>query len=162
MPSGQDTGTDADTGADTALVEVLDSVVGLYRGWLDAWLRERGLSAARVGVLTRLRYDGPQPMKQLAARLAVTRRNITGLVDSLQADGLACRDANPDDGRSTLVSLTDAGAQLMDELKREHTTAAGALLGTLPDTTREQLRAPLAALRRVLLDIHEHRGPDRP
>jgi DNA-binding MarR family transcriptional regulator len=40
---------------------------------------------------------------------------VTNAVDRLEADGLVSRRANPDDGRGTLATITDAGRQLATE-----------------------------------------------
>jgi DNA-binding MarR family transcriptional regulator len=107
-----------------------------------------------------LHFDGPQPMKRLAERLAVTPRNITGLVDALEADALACRKPNPSDGRSSLISLTDAGAELMHDLQCEHIAATGRLLDAVPPASRDHLHTALSELRRALLDAHARKPAD--
>lgn len=57
----------------------------------------------------------------LASRLlASTSRNITGLVDRMEDDGLVARRANPDDRRSFIVSLTSRGREIFEEMAIEH------------------------------------------
>jgi DNA-binding MarR family transcriptional regulator len=45
----------------------------------------------------------------LSHMLRCTPRNVTGLVDALQAAGLVTREAHPTDRRATIVHLTDQG-----------------------------------------------------
>ncbi|MBC7270515.1 MAG: MarR family transcriptional regulator, partial [Streptomyces sp.] len=60
---------------------------------------ERGLTTARAGVLWALFHEGPMTQRVLADRLGVTPRNVTGLLDALQEDGLVVREAHPTDRR---------------------------------------------------------------
>lgn len=57
---------------------------------------------------------GPLTMADLATHVTVTRTHASRLIDSLELAGLAKREANPDDGRSFLVSITSAGAQRLE------------------------------------------------
>ncbi|MBQ1090456.1 MarR family winged helix-turn-helix transcriptional regulator [Streptomyces sp. B93] len=78
---------------------------------------ERGLTTARAGVLWALFHQGPMTQRVLADRLGVTPRNVTGLLDALQEDGLVVREAHPTDRRATVVSLSAAGRALTAELR---------------------------------------------
>lgn len=53
-----------------------------------------------------------QPFKDLAASLGCTRPTMTGIVDTLEKNGLVTRQPNPDDRRSLLVTLTEKGLAL--------------------------------------------------
>jgi DNA-binding MarR family transcriptional regulator len=75
-------------------------------------LAERGLTMARAELLWRLQRRGPATQRALAEDLRCTPRNVTGLVDALETAGLVERRAHPTDRRATLVTLTDAGAEL--------------------------------------------------
>jgi DNA-binding MarR family transcriptional regulator len=72
-------------------------------------LAARGLTRARATVIAYVHAMGPITQQTLAGALRVSPRNITGLVDALEADGLAIRDPHPTDRRALLVSLTEAG-----------------------------------------------------
>lgn len=61
------------------------------------------------------------PVTALATRLlASSSRNITGLIDRMEADGLVVRRPNPDDRRSFVVRLTDAGKSMFEAMAIEH------------------------------------------
>lgn len=79
-----------------------------------------GLTTARVHVLWTLQSAGPQTQQALAAALGVTPRNITGLVDGLEATGHVERSPHPSDRRATIVSLTPSGMTQMAQMAREH------------------------------------------
>ncbi len=84
---------------------------------MDAWADQFGLSGNRMGILFMLR-DQPEgvPLGVMAARLHVSPRNVTGLVDHLERDGLVARVADPADRRSVLARLTDQGRQRIDAI----------------------------------------------
>ena len=70
-------------------------------------------SLPRLGLLRVLAAEGPQIMSALSETLGVTPRNITVLVDGLEAEGLARRTPHPDDRRATIVELTDTGRDMV-------------------------------------------------
>jgi DNA-binding MarR family transcriptional regulator len=113
------------------LAEVLGAMMA--RG-----VAERGLTTARAGLLWALLHDGPMTQRALAARLRVTPRNVTGLLDALQADGLVAREAHPSDRRATLASLTEKGRTVAAALRGGRNTMAAELFGDMP---AEQLEA---------------------
>src|SRR4029453_9133422 len=78
------------------------------------------LPSARTRVLWELQAPGPSPPHVLAERLEVSPRNITGLVDALEAAGYVTRSAHPTDRRATIVSLTPSAQRMMGEMQREH------------------------------------------
>src|SRR5205807_97506 len=76
----------------------------LSRQLMDRWAETHGLSEGRIHVLFRL-ADAPGhqlPLGELAEQLDVTARNVTGLIDHLERDGLVERVDDPDDRRSTI------------------------------------------------------------
>src|SRR3954452_5897174 len=77
---------------------------------VEAKLSEIGLSLAKLAALHRLSEAGESlPLGQLAERLSCVKSNVTQLVDRLEADGLVSRASDPNDRRSRLAVLTDAG-----------------------------------------------------
>jgi DNA-binding MarR family transcriptional regulator len=83
---------------------------------MERWAETQGLSETRIGILFMLRHlagDGV-PLGTLAARLHVSPRNVTGLVDNLERDGLVTRVPEPSDRRSVLAKLTEQGRQRID------------------------------------------------
>lgn len=100
--------------------------------FLSRRLSRYGLSAASFNVLMLLAHDDPQgcPMHRLGRLLLVTRANITGLTDTLERKGLVVRAPNPEDRRSKLVRITDAGRSRLEDLLPGHFLAVrGAFSG---------------------------------
>jgi DNA-binding MarR family transcriptional regulator len=77
----------------------------------------------------------------------VTARNITGLVGTLERDGLAERLPRPRTGGPPLARLTPAGDRLAGELLTEQRAE---LLAELPEADQRHLLQALASLRAVL------------
>lgn len=74
-----------------------------------------GVSMAQVNILYTLHRSGQMPMSRLADVLNVSLSSATGLIDRLEERGYLERTRVPEDRRVVLVSLTAAGAQLLDE-----------------------------------------------
>jgi DNA-binding MarR family transcriptional regulator len=87
----------------------------LYERWADKY----GLSEGRLGVLFRLYRCGATPLGDLATDLDSSPRNITGLVDHLERDGLVERVPDPDDRRSVRANLTEAGRIRIESIWKE-------------------------------------------
>ena len=85
----------------------------------EKWAEKHGLSEGRLGVLFRLLRCGPTPLGDLASDLDSTPRNITGLVDHLERDGLVERVPDPDDRRSVKATLTEAGRIRIESIWKE-------------------------------------------
>lgn len=97
---------------DMSAVEALAALrlAGRMLGLLqERWAEAHSLSSGRMGVLFRLYRCGDTPLGDLAANLESTPRNITGLVDHLERDGLVERVPDPEDRRSVRARLTEAG-----------------------------------------------------
>ncbi|MER7281772.1 MarR family transcriptional regulator [Dactylosporangium sp. NPDC000244] len=104
------------------------------------------LTAARAGVLWALRARGPVTQRELATALAVTPRNVTGLVDGLAAAGHVTREPHPTDRRATLVTLTPAGTRLVERLEDEQREFAGLLFDDMPAERLDALGGGLAEI----------------
>lgn len=114
-----------------------------------------GLHPSHFGILRHLtrRGDG-RPLLPIANAMQVTKANMTNSIARLATRGLAEVRPNPDDARSKLVFLTDAGrdlvrtapramAPMMDEIDRRF--GVERLSAMLPDL--RALRETLDAMR---------------
>ena len=81
-----------------------------------AVISELGLSWQQSMALTRLAE--PMTMSALADAMQCDNSNVTGIVDRLEAAGLAERRAAPHDRRVKTIALTERGAQLREEVMR--------------------------------------------
>jgi DNA-binding MarR family transcriptional regulator len=85
----------------------------------ERWAEMHGLTEGRLAVMFRLFRCGPTPLGDLAEDLDTTPRNITGLVDNLERDGLVERVPDPEDRRSVRASLTEAGKTRIQTIWKE-------------------------------------------
>jgi DNA-binding MarR family transcriptional regulator len=85
----------------------------------ERWAEQHGLSEGRMGLLFRLQRCGDMPLGELANDLDSTPRNITGLVDHLERDGLVERVPDPADRRSVRARLTEEGRKQIDGIWKE-------------------------------------------
>ena len=105
---------------------------GAVETFIDARLAAVGLSLPRLAALDRLmRAGGSLPLGQLAERLACVKSNVTQLVDRLDADGLVTREPDPNDRRSRLAVITDAGRAAYEKGSAIHRDAEQQLFGHL-------------------------------
>ena len=115
----------------TGLFAVLHTS-SVLEGRVEAKLSEIGLSLAKLAALHRLSEAGESlPLGQLAERLSCVKSNVTQLVDRLEADGLVSRASDPNDRRSRLAVLTDAGRDAYEKGRRIQIDAEDSLFSTL-------------------------------
>lgn len=110
-------------------------------------LADRGLTRPRAQVLWQLAEPPPMTQRELSERLGVSPRNVTGLIDGLEGSGHVRRASHPTDRRATLLELTDLGARVVTELRRDHRELAEQVFGGLAPRER---RGFLAAVEHVL------------
>jgi len=124
----------------------------------DAWMRKvslenAGESVARVRLLNELHCNGPRKMADLADRLRVTPRNVTALVDALEAEGMVRRSAHPTDRRITMIEITGGAASVERQID--------ALRGAIASLFAEASAADRDAFARLLASIRTRIDPSR-
>jgi DNA-binding MarR family transcriptional regulator len=92
-----------------------------------------------MALLYRLK-PGPLPLSDLAGALNVTPRNVTGLVDHLERDGMVERVPDEEDRRSTLARLTPAGEAKLEEIAGEMRRVRETIVKEFSDEELELLR----------------------
>src|SRR5260221_14474639 len=122
---------------------------GVLEGRAETKLAEVGLSLPKLAALNRLSEAGGSiPLGQLAERLACVKSNVTQLVDRLEADGLVNRTSDPNDRRSRLAVLTDAGRIAYSKGSEIQKQTEQELFGVLTPAESETLHDLLAKLQR--------------
>jgi DNA-binding MarR family transcriptional regulator len=117
-----------------------------FRLRMDRWLERHGLSESRLSLLLRLNRVREITLGDLAEELDVSPRNITGLVDLLERDGLVERFPDPDDRRATRVKLSPAGQAKLLEIAAEKDRAQTDLVAGFSEPELKQLRHLLLKL----------------
>lgn len=105
-----------------------------------------GLTPARVHVLWALAHRGPSTQQALARECGVTPRNITALVDALEASGHVRRAPHPDDRRAVLVTLTPTAEETMAQMRRDHEDLDARLLAAVDPDDHAAVERGIAAI----------------
>lgn len=127
------------------LVDLCAGFASAYNRWLDS-STANGLSFPRLRLLEKLHCSGPQMMRVLADDLGLTPRNMTALVDALEAEGLVQRVAHPSDRRAILVESTPRGVAAAEETLQPKLDAIAGLFDDLSPSDQRKLVVLLTAL----------------
>lgn len=121
------------------LVDAFASFEHAYARWMESPLQNTGLTYARIRLLGVLDRMGPQIMSALSDELMVSPRNVTVLVDALEANGLVRRRPHATDRRAILVELTPQGVETCAAMYRQHTEAVAELFADLSEADQRDL-----------------------
>jgi DNA-binding MarR family transcriptional regulator len=102
----------------------------------------------QYSVLLRLK-DGPRTPREVADIERVSAPSMSRTVASLVDLGLVERSDDPEDGRQVILSLTDAGRQVIRETRRRRDQWLAVRLEKLDDDERALLREATALLEKV-------------
>jgi DNA-binding MarR family transcriptional regulator len=97
------------------------------------------LTPVQVHLVLGLGKDGPLTMGELARRVAVTEKTITGIVDRLERDRLVTRERDPADRRVVHVRLGPAGEELYQRIDAEISAKLVGVLALLDARDRQEL-----------------------
>jgi MarR family 2-MHQ and catechol resistance regulon transcriptional repressor len=78
------------------------------------------LTPSQFSVLEMLHHLGPLHQNELAGKMLKSNANLTFVIDNLVKRDLVCRERDDADRRYMLVRLTDAGAQLIQDIFPRH------------------------------------------
>ncbi len=131
---------EADT-SDAAELTLTDALVQLsfaVQAILGRVGADHDLSVIQGRLLGILR-DREPPMAALARYLNLDKSSITGLVDRAERRGLVQRTADPSDGRSVRVAVTDKGRALIELTAAEIDREIALLVRDLSGPERQRL-----------------------
>ncbi|GAA2941838.1 hypothetical protein GCM10010458_28630 [Microbacterium luteolum] len=134
------------TDMETLLLDRLLLIGELFQRDMARAFDGTGLTTARVHLLWVLQHAGPSTQRDLARLCEVTPRNITGLVDGLEASGHVRRTPHPTDRRSVIVELTSTAADTMARMQGEHAELNDTLLAAVAPEDRAALERGIAAI----------------
>ncbi len=84
------------------------------------------------------------PLKYLATAAKCSRSTMSGVVDTMEKNGLIIRVPNPKDGRSTLIKLTELG----NDIKRFTPPLDTYLMSHCKDISKEELQMLILLLKK--------------
>jgi DNA-binding MarR family transcriptional regulator len=146
-------------GLDTAGMVVLGRLAEaaqlIARDHLNPLFVRFGLQPGEFDVLATLRRSGP-PYRLTPTTLyeaaMISSGSMTNRLDRLEKAGLVQRLPNPEDGRGTLVGLSEAGLTLIDEAVNAHVANQRRVLAGLDAAEQVQLAGLLEKLLATLPD----------
>jgi DNA-binding MarR family transcriptional regulator len=115
-------------------------------GWKRAVIEQTGLPFSRIRILKRLSRR-PMTVKQVAHAAAMDAPATTVAVNDLEDRGLVVRETDPTNRRCKVVSLTDAGREMVQQIDTTDDPAPN-VLGELDNAELKQLRSILTKLAR--------------
>jgi DNA-binding MarR family transcriptional regulator len=105
-----------------------------------------GLTPSQLSTLSSVGQCGPIRLGDLAAAERIAPSTLTRLVNVLEERGYLLRQPAPDDARAYLVTVTEAGRDVLERIRAEATSLLTDILLTLPGDQRAALDAALPAL----------------
>ena len=116
---------------------------------LEPVYRANGLEPGWYDVLATLRRAGPpyrMRPSEFTTTLMLTSSGTTKRLDRLEQAGLIARTPDPGDRRGTLITLTDAGHELLDTAIEAHVANEHGLLAALSTAEQRELAGLLRKL----------------
>jgi DNA-binding MarR family transcriptional regulator len=128
------------------LLEAFHTLVLAFKRWSRPVLEVEGGSLARMRLLGVLHCSGSRIMNELGEELGVTPRQVTNLVDALEAEGLVRRTPHATDRRATVIEITPPGVERVEEMFRPFQEQLAAPFRDLPAADRRELLRLLESL----------------
>ena len=119
----------------------------LYRRLKQATPTE--LTLAESSTLSRLERGGPASSSELARYDRISPQSMGVTVAALEDRGLIERDRDPEDGRRIVLSITEAGRQLIHDKRGARTGQIAAALDGFSGDELTQLKAVVPLLERL-------------
>ena len=124
----------------------------------ESGMRSTGIPISQLAVLARIIDEGPTTAAALAAGEHVTQQAIAQSLATLKERGLVEKQADPSDGRKSLVTATAAGRKLRDGITASRDEwLTQAIDAAVRPEERPLLREAIDLLERIA-DVKLHRG----
>jgi DNA-binding MarR family transcriptional regulator len=108
------------------------------------------LGPAQSSALATIENQGPLAPSELARQERIKRPTATRIIASLERAGLVERIPDPEDGRSSILSVTGEGRALMKRLRARKTAYLVQQLGDLDSDDAAALERAVGVLERML------------
>ncbi len=133
-----------------ALAGEIRTVVGKLARRLRDKAPPGDLSWSQAHVLGRLERDGPATLTTLARAEAMRSQSMGAIVAPLEAAGIVVGASDPNDGRQTLLTVTERGRDAIRENRRmREDWLAGRIRSELTREERQEILRALALLARI-------------
>jgi DNA-binding MarR family transcriptional regulator len=133
-------------------------IARLYRQLMQA-SSGRDLTFAQLSTLARVEDLGPMRLGELAAHEGVAAPSMTRTIAPLVDSGLIRKEPDPRDGRSSLVTATPAGRELLAQMRRERTETLARRISRLTPQQCDALHAAVPILEALLAEPQPEPAP---
>jgi len=138
----------------TEVAGALRVSIGLLLRRLRQLKAEGEITLPESSALARLDRGGPATSSELARQEQISPQSMGATLAGLEARGLVARRPDPTDGRRAVMSITDAGQQVLRDRRNESTRRlAQALSAGFTSAELEQLMAVVPLLDRLAHNI---------
>ncbi len=103
-------------------------------------IKESGLTISQFGVLEVLYNKGDLRIGEIMEKILTTSGNITVVVKNLEKDGFIKKISDPLDRRSTIISITDKGRDVIEEILPDHIKNINNIFNILTDEEKIVLK----------------------
>jgi len=115
-------------------------------------IRSLGLTPGQFDVIATLGNQPPMTCTELANKTLMVKGNLTVIIDGLLKKEIINREVNPEDKRSSLISLTKKGGDLFNSIFPEHMQFIAPICSQFENEETEQLRLQLVELKQKLIE----------
>lgn len=103
-------------------------------------IKKSGLTTAQFGVLEALYNKGDLKICEIMDKILTTSGNITVVIKNLEKDGLVKKSLDPKDKRATIISITDEGKKIIEEILPSHLENIVNIFSVLTDEEKVVLK----------------------
>lgn len=141
-------------------IRVLGPMLGrsshLAKERMDARLSQYDVTPVQTHTLLYLhRHQGQAPQSEVIRHLKVKPSTANGILDRMEEKGLLSRSVSEHDARQRLITLTEKGAELQEQLHQAFHETEELMMNGLSEKEKELL---FSCLERVIQNLEEDRG----
>ena len=131
------------------LIRQLTRSYQAFEMYSNRHIRRLGLTECQFDIVATLGNTPGMNFRELGNHTLITKGTLTGVVDRLVERGLVSRRADDSDGRSQIVSLTEAGNQVFAEAFPSQLAYLQTAMKSLGDERMKEMRTMLHELEKV-------------
>ncbi|HEX5118442.1 MAG TPA: MarR family transcriptional regulator [Pseudonocardiaceae bacterium] len=124
---------------DDSLADAFRSVARLLRKVSAESLARWDLTPSQFRALRVLTYHAALRPSELSEHLRIAPRSTTEVLDGLAAKGLVARSPDPEDRRATLVTPTEHGREVAEQIRSASGSESARVFAKLTPADRAQL-----------------------
>ena len=131
----------------------LSEIIKLYTQRSRMIMQRIGLFHSQAPLIFYLMANPTSNQREIAHKLHVTPATINVMVKRMEKNGWLTREADPQDGRVTLISLSDKGQEIVKEVNKGMNQVETELTEGMSDAERNMLDALLLHMRNNLYRV---------